>query len=429
MSGELLKNVRLLDPESGTDTVTDILIREGIINAVQPDISSPSDVEVRDAEGLILGPGLIDLYGHSGEPGFEERETISSLLQSATAGGFTRVAILPDFHPPADNPATVSLIYRLAQTNSPCSVYLWGALTQDIAGKQMSQLAELAATEIVGFADGQPVQDLMLLRRLLEYLKPFNKPVALYACDRQLASNGVMREGNESILSGLPGIPAYAETSAISTILEIVAATQTPIHLMRVSTARSVELIREAKARNLPVTASTTWLHLLLNTQAICGKNPAFSVIPYDPNLRLDPPLGNPEDQMALIAGVKSGVIDAIAIDHTPHTYEEKTVAFADAPAGAIGLELALPLLWETFVGSGRWSALELWQALSTKPLKCLGQKSTKIANGQPAELTLFSPQHPWKVEAKNLKSLSANTPWLRQEIAGKVLKTYGKLC
>ena len=427
MSHELLQNVRILDPESGTDTVADILIKEGVINTIQTNISPSSDVEVKDATGLILGPGLVDLYSHTGEPGFEERETISSLIDAATAGGFTRIALLPDSIPPIDNPATVSLIHRLAQTKSSCQVHLWGALTQDIAGKKMSQLAELAKTEIIGFADGQPIQDLILLRRLLEYLKPLNQPVALYGCDRQLASNGVMREGNESILSGLPGIPAYAETTAISTILEIVAATQTPVHLMRVSTARSVELIRDAKARKLPITASTTWLHLLLNTQAISGKNQSlpFSIIPYDPNLNLDPPLGNIEDQMALIQGVKSGVIDAIAIDHTPYTYEEKTVAFADAPAGSIGLELALPLLWQTFVSSGQWSALELWQALSTKPLKCLGQKPTRIANGKPAELTLFSPQIPWKVEAKTLNCLSINTAWLRQEITGKVLKIY----
>lgn len=427
MSSELLQNVRILDPELATDTVTDILIQGGIINAIQPNLSPSSDVEIRDAKGFILGPGLVDLYSHTGEPGFEERETISSLIDAATAGGFTRLSILPDSVPPIDNPATVSLIHHQAQSQTGFQVYLWGALTQSVAGKQMSQLAELATTEIIGFADGQPIKDLMLLRRLLEYLKPFNKPIALYCCDRQLSSNGVMREGNESILSGLPGIPAYAETTAISTVLEIVAATKTPVHLMRVSTARSVELIREAKARNLPITASTTWLHLLLNTQAISGKKQIlpFQFTPYDPNLNLDPPLGNPEDQIALIQGVKDGIIDAIAIDHTPYTYEEKTVAFADAPAGIIGLELALPLLWQTFVSSGQWSALELWQALSTKPLKCLGQKPSKIAVGQPAELTLFSPQTPWKVAAKTLKSLSVNTPWMRQEITGKVVRTY----
>ena len=429
MTAELLKNVRIIDPESGTDTVADVLIQDGIIEAVQPEISPPFDAEITDASGLILGPGLVDLYSRSGEPGFEERETISSLLEAASAGGFTRIAILPDSVPPADNPAAVNLIRRLAQNTPSCELYVWGALTQEVAGKQMSQLAELAAAEIIGFSDGKPVQELMLLRRVLEYLKPFNKPVALYACDRQLASNGVMREGNESVLNGLPGIPACAETAAISAIIEVVSATQTPVHLMRVSTARSVELIREAKARNLPVTASTTWLHLLLNTQAIGGKNPLLplEIVPYDPNLHLDPPLGNLEDQTALIDGVKEGVIDAIATDHTPYTYEEKTVAFADSPPGTIGLELALPLLWRAFVSSGRWSASELWRSLSTNPLKCLGKSPAKLAEGERAELALFSPETPWKVEAESLKSLSANTPWLRQEITGRVLKTYGK--
>ncbi len=426
MSRQLLQQVRVIDPVSNTDEVSDVLIIDGVIHSILPQISDwPEETQVQDCQGLILGPGLVDLYSHSGEPGFEERETLDSLIQSASAGGFTRVVLLPDTVPPVDNPATVSLLQRKTQyLNSAVKIHLWGALTQDVAGEKMSELSELATTEIIGFAESQPLQDLVLLRRLLEYLKPLNKPVALYCCDRKLASNGVMREGNESILSGLPGIPAYAETTALSAVLELVAATQTPVHLMRVSTARSVELIRDAKARNLPITASTTWMHLLLNTQAISdGKsNNNFLLTPYDPNLCLDPPLGNSEDQMALIEGVAEGIIDAIAIDHTPYTYEEKTVAFADAPAGVIGLELALPLLWQAFVESGRLSALTLWQALSHKPRMCLGENPVAIASGNPAELTLFSPQQSWTVDGSSLKSSARNTPWLGQELRGQVI-------
>jgi dihydroorotase len=185
---------------------------------------------------------------------------------------------------------------------------------------------------------------------------------------------------------------------------------------MRVSTARSVHLIQEAKARGLPITASTSWMHLLLDTKAI---------ISYNPALRLEPPLGNPEDLAALRQGVRAGVIDVIAIDHTPYTYEEKTVAFAEAPPGAIGLELALPLLWQHLVETGEFSALELWRVLSTRPAKCLQHTPSAIAPGQPAELTLFAPQQPWIAERQTLKSRSDNTPWLGQQILGRVIKTW----
>ncbi|HSF75919.1 MAG TPA: amidohydrolase family protein, partial [Microcoleus sp.] len=289
-----------------------------------------------------------------------------------------------------------------------------------------------ASSAVVGFADGLPLSNPALVRRLLEYIKPLGKSVALWPCDRTLAGNGAVREGAVSVRLGLPGIPASAETSALAAILELVASAGTPVHIMRVSTARSVELIRDAKARGLPVTASVTWMHLLLNVAAISGnsqdsggKNALTASLAYDPNLRIEPPLGNASDQLALIQAVKDGVIDAIAIDHNPHTYEEKTVAFADSPPGAIGLELALPLLWHGLVETGEFSALELWRVLSAGPAVCLGQACATVAPGVSAELILFDPDMSWTVDGSSLKSRSANTPWLGQQLAGKVVQTW----
>jgi len=431
---ELLQQVRIIDPVSGTDQIADVLIADGYISSVAESISDISaDTQIRDCRGLILGSGLVDLYSHSGEPGFEERETITSLLQAAAAGGFTRISILPDTSPPIDNPSVVAqLLQRRGQgdrgtggggnkKNFPPSsplplLHLWGAITEDVAGKQMSELAHLAASGVVGFADGVTIENLGLVRRVLEYLQPLGKPIAFWCCDRRIMSNGVMREGQDSIRLGLPGNPAISETAAIASLLELVAAIGTPVHIMRVSTARSVELIAKAKSQGLPVTASTTWMHLLLDTKVVKS---------YNTSLRLEPPLGTPSDLAALRAGVRLGIIDAIAIDHTPHTYEEKVQAFAEALPGAIGLELALPLLWQYLVESGEFTALELWKALSNRPAECLGQKMSAIVKSEKAELTLFNPKESWKVNSENLYTLSSNTPWLGQQLTGRVVQTW----
>jgi dihydroorotase len=415
MPSQLLRQVRVLDPVAEVDCTADVLIRSGAVAVIAPQIAEPpADAQVIDRAGLVLGTGLVDLYSHSGEPGFESRETLHSLFQAAIEGGFTRLTLLPDTHPAIDTLAGLAQVRSRIQPDSVPQIYLWAALTVGVAGKQMTELTELATAGAVGFADGQPLPDTALLRRLLEYAQPLAKPLALWCCDQQLTGNGVMREGIDSIQLGLPGSPTIAETSALAAVLECVEAIGTPVHLMRISTARSVELIRAAKARGLPITASTTWMHLLRHTQDIQS---------YDPNLRIEPPLGTPDDQAALIAAVQQGVIDAIAVDHSPYTYEEKTVAFAEAPPGAIGLELALPLLWHRFVESGEWSALLLWQALSSRPARCLHQEPATVAPSTAAELILFDPQQSWQVSQPLLKSQSRNTPWLGHTIRGRVIR------
>ena len=439
MTTELLQQVRIIDPASQTDKVADVSIVDGYVKTISERISDIAiDTKIHDARGLVLGTGLVDLYSHSGEPGREQRDTLNSLLLAAAAGGFTRVSILPDTSPPIDNSALVGqLLQKSNDLNSPLSrnqlenrfvasslltmtsfprLNIWGALTLDVAGKQMVEVADLAAIGVVGFADGKPLENLGLLRRILEYLKPMNKPIAIWPCDRNLASSGVMREGKYSIRFGLPGNPATSETTALAGLLELVATTGTPVHLMRISTARSVELIATAKQKGLPITASTTWMHLLLDTSSIES---------YNQNLRLEPPLGNPEDLIALRQGVRTGIIDGIAIDHSPYSYEEKTVSFSEAPPGAIGLELALALLWENLVETNKFTALELWKALSKGPAECLNQDSPAIFPGQKAELTLFNPEKIWKVDTPNLYTLSKNTPWLGQKLKGKVMRTW----
>lgn len=428
MTTELVRTVRVLNPLLGTDQVADVCIVDGVIEAIQAtprqanappnSLAPPSESTdtVIDQIGLVLAPALVDLYSHSGEPGNESRETLESLSQAAIAGGFSRLTLLPDTQPVLDQPALIQHIQQKAQQFEKAPhIACWGAMTQRGQGEQMTELAELSKVS-AGFSDGQPLAQPVLLQRVLDYAQTLKKPIALWPCDRALAGSGVVREGHASIQLGLPGIPAMAETAALAAMLECVAAIQTPVHFMRISTARSVELIREAKERGLPISASTPWMHLLLDVEAVAT---------YHPALRVDPPLGNPDDRHVLAEAVRTGVIDAIAIDHTPYTYEEKTVAFAESPPGAIGLELALPLLWTTLVESGQWTALELWNAVSVRPSQCLNQTPPQLAIGEPAEMVLFDPGAEWTVSSRTLKSLSSNTPWLGQTLKGSVLKTW----
>jgi dihydroorotase len=412
---QLFQQVRVLNPSETPDRqpaerIADILVIDGVIEEVSTTTQLPTDLNVAAGAHLILAPGLVDLYSHSGTPGHEERETIESLLRAAQAGGFVHVNILPDTLPALDRASSIISLDRAYQhiatqiANCPQLGY-WGALTANVEGKVMTELAELATTGMTGWADGRAISNLALVRRLLEYLQPLNRPIALYACDRALRGDGIARAGVSALRFGLPIDPVSSETAALAALIEIIADIGTSVHLMRISTRRGVELIAAAKQRGIPITASTTWLHLVANTSDLDT---------YNPNFKLNPPLGTPDDQIALIEGIKTGVLDAIAIDHSPYTYEEKTVAFGEAPTGSIGLELALPLLWQHLVVSGQISAIELWQALSTKPANILHQSP-------PTELILFDTQKSWTVSIDQLQSRAHNTPWLGQQLTGKV--------
>ncbi len=408
---QLFQQVRVLDPISQTERVADVLVLEGVIQEVFTTTELPTDLTISPGEHLILAPGLVDLYSHSGTPGHEERETIESLLLAAKAGGFVHVNILPDTLPALDRASSIIALDReyhqtAAQIPNCPQLGYWGALTEGVAGTTMTELAELGTTNISGWADGCPIANPALVRRLLEYLKPFNRPIGLYALDRSLRGNGLARSGVAALKYGLPVDPVSSETAALAALVEIIADIGTPVHLMRISTRRGIEIIAAAKQRGVPITASTTWLHLIADTTDLAT---------YNPNLKLDPPLGTPDDRIALIEAIKVGVLDAIAIDHSPYTYEEKTVAFGEAPAGSIGLELALPLLWQHLVVSGKLSALELWAALSTKPAECLHQSP-------PDRLILFDSQTTQTATQTSLKSLSHNTAWLGREVIGRIV-------
>lgn len=414
---ELLQQVRLVDPTQGIDRLSDILIVEGKIKAIADKITEySSQTQIHSEEGLIVGTGLVDLYSHAQEPGNESRESLLNLNQAAKAGGFIQVCILPDTIPRIDNIEVLAAIKHKSNfLSQPSSLCFWGEASRNNSDKQMNELAQLKS-EAIGFSDRYNLGNLNLFKQLLEYVQPWQKTIAIALDRNELAGDGVVREGEASIRYGMSGNPGFSEAAIIAAILEIVADIPTPVHVMRVSTKRGVELIANAKQRNIPITASTTWMHLLWDSGSVGS---------YSPNLRLEPPLGDKNDRAALIAGIKQGVIDAIAIDHQAYTYEEKTVPFALAPPGVVGLEIALPLLWQELVKTEKLTALELWQALSTNPRLCLQQKPFEISPEQNANFVLFDPKKTWTANHENLKSPAANTPYYNQQITGKVITNY----
>jgi dihydroorotase len=406
----LFKQVRLLNPDSSSNETSN----ETYINVLRDrdrqlhlnfdENQIPENTNIVDLSGLVLGTGAIDLHSTSGEPGHESRETIGELVQAAKNGGFATVGILPNTQPAIDDIAALEF-WRNVQQKHDRILQPWGAITKGLEGKQLTDMAELAES-VIGFTDGKALSNLLLVRRAMEYIKPLGKPIALFPQNPDLAVGGVIREGKWSLQYGMTGYPAAAETSALAALIELVRLTKAPTHFLKISTAQGVELIAQAKNDGLPVTASTTWLHL-----CHCDRD----LESYDPNLRLMPPLGSEADRLALIAGIKSGAIDAIAIDHTPCAYEEKVVPFEVAPVGAIGLEFAIPVLWQNLVQTNLLTAHELWQALSINPAKILGLPQPKLS-------TLFDPNLTWLANQEAIASQSKNSSYLGRSLIGKVL-------
>ncbi len=404
----LYKQVQILGADSSStisETFADVFIdRDRQIHIDFDRSQIPQQTSIYEQSGIVLGVGAIDLYSTSGEPGHESRETIPELVRAAQNGGFATVGILPNTQPAIDDVAALEF-WRNVRRNHGDILLPWGAITKGIEGKQLTDMSELAES-VIGFTDSKAISNLLLVRRAMEYIKPLGKPIALFPQNPDLAGSGVIREGKWSLQYGMTGYPSAAETSALAALIELVRLTKAPTHFMRISTAQSVELIAQAKNDGLPITASTTWLHL-----CHCDRD----LDTYDPNLRLMPPLGSEADRLALIAGIRSGAIDAIAIDHTPCAYEEKVVPFEVAPVGAIGLEFALPVLWQSLVTTKLLTATELWQALSINPAKCLGIATPKLS-------TLFDPSLEWLANDKEIASQARNSNYMGRSLIGKVV-------
>ncbi|HEU4645315.1 MAG TPA: dihydroorotase [Burkholderiales bacterium] len=407
----LVKGARVVDPASGRDGPGDVAVVDGRIVASMP--GKPD--RVLDAKGLVVAPGLIDLAARLREPGYEYKATLESEMDAAVAGGVTSLACPPDTDPPLDEPGLVDMLRRRAKALERARVYPVGALTVKLEGRQLTEMAELAEAGCVAFSQANaPVADTEVLWRALQYAATFGFPVWLRAEDPWLAKGGVAHDGDVATRLGLAGIPAFAETVALATLLELVRATGARVHVCRLSSAAGVALLRRARHDGLPVTCDVGVHHVHLSEMDL-----GF----FDAQCRLQPPLRSARDRDALAAGLADGTIDCIVSDHTPVDEDAKLLPFAEAEPGATGLELLLPLTLKWGV-QAKLTLAQTLARVTSAPAGVLGVDSGRIAPGAPADLVMFDPQAPFRVDARALRSQGKNSPFLGLQLAGRVRAT-----
>lgn len=409
----LIKKGRVIDPATGLDSHLDLLVEDGKIKALGKNLSAEK-AKVLDASGKIVAPGLIDIHTHLREPGREDEETIASGGLSAAKGGFTSIAAMPNTDPPADDKSVIDYIHLKAREAGLVKVYPIGAITKELKGEELAEMAELASAGAVAFSDdGNPVMDAGLMRRALEYAKMLNRPIISHCEDKNLSRGGQMNESYYSTLLGLTGIPKASEEIMIGRDILLAELTGSRLHLAHITTSKSVEMVRAAKERGVAVTCEVTPHHLILTDDLLQS---------FDTNYKVNPPLRSREDVEALREGLAQGAIDVIVTDHAPHALQEKEREFSYTPFGIIGLETALPLVLTELVQKKILSLSQALAKMTCQPAAVLGLDSGRLEVGAPADLVIFDPEA--KVRFDSFLSKSQNSPFRGWELKGRVIYT-----
>lgn len=411
----LIKNAQILGGEP-----TDLLLVDGTISEIGTDLAADG-AEVVDATGLIALPGLVDLHTHLREPGREDAETVLTGTQAAARGGFTAVHAMANTHPVADTAGVVEQVWRLGKESGYCDVRPVGAVTVGIAGEKLAELgamAESAAKVTVFSDDGHCVSDSKLMRRALEYVKAFDGVVAQHAQDPRLTEDAQMNEGELSGRLGLAGWPAVAEEAIIARDCLLTAHVDSRLHICHVSTAGSVDIVRDAKRKGWKVTAEACPHHLLLTDDLAAT---------YDPIYKVNPPLRSKADVEALRAGLADGTIDIVATDHAPHPHEDKDCEWAAAAFGMLGLETALSIVQHTMVDTGLLDWAGVAERLSYAPARIgrVAEHGQPLEVGAPANVVLYDPSVTRTVDPGQSASKSRNTPYAGMELPGAVIATF----
>jgi dihydroorotase len=419
----LIKGGRIIDPGRGVGKAGSLVIADGKIREPVGDGAglTETDCDVLSAEGLVVCPGFIDLHCHLRQPGFEQKETIASGTRAAAKGGFTTICAMPNTNPPLDTRAAVDYVKDTAASEGVIRVLAIGCISRGRNGKELAEMGELAEAGVVGFSDdGRPVMNSRLLRQAMEYSLAFGRPVIDHCEDTVLSDGGQINEGIMATRLGLRGIPAAAEVNIVARDLALAQLTGARLHIAHVSTGDSVELIRRAREKGVPVTAEVTPHHLTLTEQRVMG---------YDTNAKVNPPLRADGDIKALIQGLREGVIDAIATDHAPHTKNDKLCEFAVAPFGISGFETALGSLMG-LVHSGQIDLNLLISRLTSEPARIIGNRYGKLGTlevGAAADVTIFSPDLEWIVDTGQFVSKGRNTPLDGEKLKGRVMATISR--
>lgn len=407
----VLNRLRIINPDQNLDEVNDLLIEDGIITKIGDlSKSDTNNAKTFDLDGKICSPGLYDMHVHLREPGKENAETVLSGSNSAAAGGFTGVACMPNTTPSIDSAEVVNFIKDKAKDHL-VDVHPIGAVSKGREGKNLAPIAELVEAGAVGFSDdGVAVKSAELVRNALEYLKMFDLPLIEH-CEDESMSNGAMNEGTISTTLGLPGIPTIAEDLTVMRDIAVSEYVDGKIHIAHISSKNAIDLVRQAKAKNIRVTAEVTPHHFCLTDEEL---------INYDTNYKMNPPLRTEEDVHAVIEGLKDGTIDCIASDHAPHTIEDKEAEFIYSPNGILGLETQLGLALTELVHKKHLTITQLIEKLAINPRKILNIEVPAIKVGEMANLTIFDPDEVWTVNINKFKSKSRNSPFHNKLLTGK---------
>jgi dihydroorotase len=411
----LIKNGHVVDPASGKNGIFDVLIEDDRIIRVEQNIDEQCD-DLIDAAGMYVIPGLVDAHCHLRDPGYEYKEDIETGTKSAAAGGFTSVACMANTKPVIDNESVVNYIISKAKEEGIVNVYPIGAITKGLQGKELSEIGELKFAGAVAISDdGYSVADASLMKKALQYASMFDMTVISHCEDLSLTEGGLMNEGYISTINGLRGIPSAAEEVMVARDLILAEYTGAPLHIAHVSTALSVELIRNAKKRGVPVTAETCPHYFTLTEEACAGFNTLAKV---------NPPLRTDKDVEAVVEGLKDGTIDIIATDHAPHHDDEKNIEFELAANGIIGFETALPLAVTRLVKPGHLDMDELVRKMCLNPSSILGLNKGTMKEGAVADITIFNADESFTVDINKFKSKSRNSPFNGYKLFGKVYYT-----
>ncbi len=412
----LIKGGRVLNP-GRWDGVADVLIEDGRIVAVEPGLHKKIRAAARiiDAGGLVVCPGLVDAHVHFREPGFEYKETIATGGAAAVAGGFTSVCCMPNTRPVNDSRAVTEFMLAQAAAARKARVFPIGAITKGSRGEELAEIGELCDAGCVAVSDdGVPVMDSLVMRRAMEYASAFHLPVIDHCEDCRLSIGGAMHEGAVSTELGLPGIPRAAEEVMVARNLVLAELTGARLHLPHVSTAGAVRMIREARARGLPVTAEAAPHHFSLTDDAVRS---------YNTQAKMNPPLRAEADVRAVREGLRDDTIDMVATDHAPHASQEKQLEFDAAPFGVVGLETALPLTL-ALVEEGVLTLEQALAKLTTAPARAFRLPHGTLEPGVDADVTVFDPNATWVVDPARLHSRSRNTPFAGWTMKGRVVAT-----